>query len=44
MCPLAAARTEEKCHLLIAEDTRWIIEKIYALAVRGVGAAKPQRY
>ena len=34
---------EEKCHLLIAEDTRWIIEKIYALAVRGVGAAKTSK-
>ncbi len=31
---------EDKCHLLIDEDTRWIIEKIYALAVRGAGAAK----
>lgn len=34
---------EEKCHLLIAEDTRWIIKKIYALAVRGVGAAKTSK-
>jgi site-specific DNA recombinase len=29
--------------LLIAEDTRWIIKKIYALAVRGVGAAKTSK-
>ena len=31
---------DNKCHLLIDEETRWIIEKIYALAVQGAGAAK----
>lgn len=27
-------------HLLIDEDTRWIVEKIFALALQGIGAAK----
>lgn len=30
----------DKCHLLIDEETRWIIEKIYHLAYYGSGAAK----
>lgn len=31
---------EDKCHLLIDEETRWIIEKIYNLAYYGSGAAR----
>ncbi len=31
---------EQTGHLLIDEETRWIIEKIFALAVQGAGAAK----
>lgn len=31
---------DKKGHLLIDEETRWIIEKIYALALQGTGAAK----
>ena len=31
---------DKKGHLLIDEETRWIIEKIYALALQGMGAAK----
>lgn len=31
---------DNKCHLLIDEETRWIIDKIYDLAYRGSGAAK----
>lgn len=31
---------DKKGHLLIDEDTRWIVEKIYALALQGTGAAK----
>ena len=31
---------EDKNHLLIDEETRWIIEKIYDLAYHGAGAAK----
>lgn len=31
---------DKKGHLLIDGDTRWIIEKIYALALQGIGAAK----
>ena len=31
---------ENKNHLLIDEETRWIIEKIYDLAYHGAGAAK----
>lgn len=31
---------DKKGHLLIDEQTRWIIEKIFALALQGTGAAK----
>lgn len=31
---------DKKGHLLIDEDTRWIVEKVYALALQGTGAAK----
>lgn len=31
---------EDKCHLLVDEETRWIIEKIYNLAYYGSGAAR----
>lgn len=31
---------DKKGHLLIDEETRWIVEKIYALALQGMGAAK----
>lgn len=31
---------DDKCHLLIDEETRWIIEKIFDLAHHGAGAAK----
>lgn len=31
---------DQKGHLLIDEETRWIIEKIFALALQGTGAAK----
>lgn len=34
---------DKKGHLLIDEETRWIIEKIYALALQGMGAAKITR-
>lgn len=31
---------EQTGHLLIDEETRWIVEKIFSLAVQGAGAAK----
>ena len=31
---------DKKGHLLIDEDTRWIVEKIFSLALQGMGAAK----
>lgn len=31
---------EQVGHLLVDDETKWIIEKIFALAVQGVGAAK----
>lgn len=31
---------DNKCHLLIDEETRWIIEKIFDMAYHGAGAAK----
>ncbi|MCM1253969.1 MAG: recombinase family protein [Clostridium sp.] len=31
---------DKKGHLLIDEETRWIVEKIYDLALQGAGAAK----
>ena len=34
---------DKKGHLLIDPETKWIIEKIYALAVQGAGAAKITR-
>lgn len=34
---------DNKCHLLIDDETRWIIEKIYKLALTGAGASKIQR-
>lgn len=34
---------DKKGHLLIDEETRWIVEKIYALALQGMGAAKITR-
>lgn len=30
---------DNKCHLLVDDDTKWIVEKIFALAVQGAGAA-----
>ena len=34
---------DNKCHLLIDNETRWIIEKIFNLALTGAGASKIQR-
>lgn len=34
---------DKKGHLLIDEETRWIVEKIFALALQGTGAAKITR-
>ena len=34
---------ENKCHLLIDEETRWIIEKIFNLALGGAGSTKIMR-
>ena len=34
---------ENKCHLLIDDETRWIIEKIFNLALGGAGATKIMR-
>ena len=34
---------DNKCHLLIDNETRWIIEKIFNLALEGAGASKIQR-
>ena len=31
---------DKKGHLLVDEETRWIIEKIFSLALQGIGAAK----
>lgn len=34
---------DKKGHLLIDEETRWIIEKIFALALQGIGSSKIAR-
>ncbi len=34
---------DNKCHLLIDNETRWIIERIFNLALAGAGASKIQR-
>ena len=34
---------DNKCHLLVDNETRWIIEKIFNLALTGAGASKIQR-
>lgn len=34
---------DKKGHLLIDEETRWIVEKIFSLALQGAGAAKITR-
>lgn len=34
---------DKKGHLLIDEETRWIVEKIFSLALQGTGAAKITR-
>ncbi len=34
---------DNKCHLLIDNETRWIVEKIYNLALAGDGPSKIQR-
>lgn len=42
--PLAYIKDpDKKGHLIIDDDTRWIIEKIFALALQGTGAAKITR-
>lgn len=42
--PLGYIKDPDKTgHLLIDERTRWIVEKIYALALQGMGAAKITR-
>lgn len=33
---------DNKCHLLIDDETKWIVEKIYKLALTGAGASKIQ--
>lgn len=34
---------DNKCHLLIDDETKWIVERIFNLALAGAGASKIQR-